>query len=308
MGCDLSSYPDSILDGAQRVNVQTGIAAALAGLSVGILALSLFSLAMELSTSRQTKSSMKHRRNYRSRLKTLLSLIVMPGFFRALWSGPLVSARLLQAGLEIEVRDFAALRWLSAWLGIGIAIFIFYQHGLELLGLFIGLIVVLAGIWGPSVWLKLRMERRRSEIDLALPDLLDRLSLGLNAGLSFETAFRRTARSFPGRFGGELRRVNREWQLGHTRSGALRALSDRNPADSLSAFITAVNQCDELGTSLSVSLRVQSKLLRSQRRRRAQEASRRLPILIAFPLVLFFLPALLIIYLVPPLLTLFFGG
>jgi tight adherence protein C len=155
--------------------------------------------------------------------------------------------------------------------------------------------------------LELRIERRRSEVNLVLPDLLDRLSLGLNAGLNFEGAFNRAATNFPGRFGGELRQVVREWSLGHTRSNALRALSERLPADSLASFVAAVNQADELGTSLSETLKIQSKLLRSQRRRRAQEASRRLPILIAFPLVLFFLPALLIIYLVPPLLTLFFG-
>jgi tight adherence protein C len=177
----------------------------------------------------------------------------------------------------------------------------------DLLGSFLAAIWVLLGLTGPRIWLELRIERRRSQVNLVLPDLLDRLSQGLNAGLSFESAFSRTANSFSDSFGVELRKVVREWQFGHTRSNALRSLVDRYPADSLAAFIAAVNQADELGTSLSETLRTQSKLLRSQRRRRAHEASRRLPILIAFPLVLFFLPALLIIYLVPPLLTLFFG-
>ena len=62
-----------------------------------------------------------------------------------------------------------------------------------------------------------------------------------------------------------------------------------------------------LGTSLANTLRVQTRLLRAKRRRRAEEASRRLPVLVVFPLVLFFLPALLIIYLAPPLLHLFLG-
>jgi tight adherence protein C len=178
---------------------------------------------------------------------------------------------------------------------------------LDLLGGFLALLGILVGYLGPGIWLKVRIERRRTEVDLALPDLLDRLSLGLNAGLSFESAFSRTATAFPGKFGAELRRVVTEWNLGHTRADALRGLAARRPADSLASFVSAVNQADELGNSLSETLKIQSKLLRSQRRRRAQEASRRLPILIAFPLVFFFLPALLIIYLVPPLLMLFFG-
>ncbi|HSB90228.1 MAG TPA: type II secretion system F family protein, partial [Anaerolineales bacterium] len=94
---------------------------------------------------------------------------------------------------------------------------------------------------------------------------------------------------------------------GHSRSAALLEMGERNPSDDLRAFAAAVRQADRLGTSLAKSLRIQSGLLRDRRRRRAQEAGRRLPVLIVFPLVFFFLPALLIVYLAPPLLHLFLG-
>jgi tight adherence protein C len=99
----------------------------------------------------------------------------------------------------------------------------------------------------------------------------------------------------------------RQLELGHPRNAALLHLAESVPSQDLHAFSAAVNQADRLGTSLAKTLRVQTMLLRARRRRRAQEASRRLPILIIFPLVFLFLPALLIIYLAPPLLHLFLG-
>jgi len=99
----------------------------------------------------------------------------------------------------------------------------------------------------------------------------------------------------------------RQLDRGHGRAEALDELSERIPSQDLRSFSAAVKQADRLGTSLAKTLRVQTDLLRARRKRRAQEASRRLPILIVFPLVFFFLPSLLIIYLAPPLLHLFLG-
>jgi tight adherence protein C len=145
------------------------------------------------------------------------------------------------------------------------------------------------------------------EVDLSLPDFMDRLALVLEAGLGFEVALRRTASGYPGLLGAELQRTIRQLDRGLSRSAALVELGERVPSLDLTAFVAAVRQADRLGTSLAKALRVQTGLLRARRRRRAQEASRRLPILIVFPLVFFFLPALLIIYLAPPLLHLFLG-
>jgi tight adherence protein C len=160
---------------------------------------------------------------------------------------------------------------------------------------------------GPDIWLRWVTEKREREVDLALPDFLDRMSLGLDAGLSFQIALQRTAANFPGVLGEELRRMVRQLERGYSRPRALEELDERTPSQELRAFAAAVKQSERLGTSLARSFRVQTELLRARRRRRAQEASRRLPILIVFPLVVFFLPSLLIIYLAPPLLHLFLG-
>ena len=220
-----------------------------------------------------------------------------------------VDARLVQhAGLGWPLERFAALRYVILCLLTLCAVLVGHFRHWDLMGSFIALLFVAAGIAGPGLWLRWQVEARRAEIDRALPDFIDRLVLGLEAGLGFEPVLRRTAANFSGLLGQELTVLIRQLDLGHPRSEVLRQLADRNPSARVGAFVAAVRQSDRLGTSLARVLRVQSGLLRSYRRRQAQEAGRRLPILIVFPLVFFLLPALLIVYLAPPLLHLILGS
>jgi tight adherence protein C len=237
----------------------------------------------------------------------VLAEIRPPRWLTARWGAEKVEVRLRHAGLPWTAPSYAALRWIlllcSAMLGVGLAAW----GGWDLIGISLGGLSLLCGWFGPEIWLRLEIERRQAEIDRQLPDFLDRMALGLDAGLAFQIALQRTGVNFPGALGRELRRMVRQLERGHSRGHVLQELNQRTPSQELRAFAAAVNQSERLGTSLSRAFRVQTELLRAQRRRRAQEASRRLPILIVFPLVVFFLPSLLIIYLAPPLLHLFFG-
>ena len=240
-------------------------------------------------------------------LQAALGMMALPAGLERRWGAEGVQQKLHYAGVRLEGHDFGAARWALLWLGLLLAVLIGVGRGWDLLGQFLSVLVLAAATLGPGIWLQWRIDRRRMEIDLALPDFLDRLALGLDAGLGFEVALRRTAHDFRGLLGDDLRLLVRQLDRGHARGEALQALVQSTPSDDLHAFVAAVQQSDRLGTSLARALRVQTALLRARRRRRAQEASRRLPILIIFPLVLFFLPALLIIYLAPPLLHLFLG-
>ena len=240
-------------------------------------------------------------------LRAALGMIALPAGLERRWGGERVEQNLHYAGVRLEGHDFGAARWALLWLGLLGAVLVGVGRGWDLLGQFLAVLVLVAALLGPGIWLQWRIDRRRMEIDFALPDFLDRLALGMDAGLGFEVALRRTAHDFRGQLGDDLRLLVRQLDRGHARSEALQSLVQSTPSDDLHAFVAAVQQSDRLGTSLARALRVQTALLRARRRRRAQEASRRLPILIIFPLVFFFLPALLIIYLAPPLLHLFLG-
>jgi tight adherence protein C len=230
----------------------------------------------------------------------------MPEDLRRRWSDA-VASRLAQASVGLQPADFAALRWLALWAGLALAPAVLAGRSGDLVGWFIAVVILSAAAAAPNLWISLRIERRQRDVDRSLPDFLDRVALALEAGLGFEVALRRSAERFPGRLGDELRRMVRQIDRGHSRAEAMEAMAGRNPSDDLVAFAAAVRQSERLGTSLARTLRIQSDLLRTRRKRRAQEAGRRLPVLIVFPLVFFFLPALLIVYLAPPLLHLFLG-
>ena len=270
-----------------------------------LIGLGAFALFTEPVRRRLLKAEVGRRRSLNEWTTSTLSAVRPPNWVVDRWATTGIRDQLKHAGLSWEARDFAAFRWLALWLGViaGVALAVIRQW--DLVGGFLGAVMVGAGWFGPTIWLGARVDRRQMEVDLSLPDFMDRLALVLEAGLGFEVALRRTASGYPGLLGAELQRTIRQLDRGLSRSAALFELGERVPSLDLTAFAAAVRQADRLGTSLAKALRVQTGLLRARRRRRAQEASRRLPILIVFPLVFFFLPALLIIYLAPPLLHLF---
>jgi Flp pilus assembly protein TadB len=276
----------------------------LASLSGAVLGIAL----VEFLTWMQSAAASRSRSRLGwDRLTAILRLVPVPELIQHRWGNPQTEQRLKHAGLDWQAKDFASLRWLVLWIGMVGGCLIAIGRHWDLMGQFLAALAVASSVLWPGVFLRRRIERRQQESDISLPDFLDRLALGLEAGLGFEIALRRTAADFSGLLGNELRRLVRKLDRGHVRRDALDALTEHIYSHDLRAFTAAVKQADRLGTSLAKTLRVQTNLLRTQRKRRAHEASRRLPILIVFPLVFFFLPSLLIIYLAPPLLHLFLG-
>lgn len=235
-------------------------------------------------------------------LRSLLAFTSAPIWFRNL--GRVPGPTLIHAGVPLNEDEFGALRWLSSLCGGVGALVIGIARNWDLLGDFLSGSTLCAAYLTPLLWVRWRKEQRATQLDLLLPNLMDRLRFGLEAGLGFETALRRASATFPGVLGEEMRRVLRQLDLGYPRSLAMLELADRNPSLTLRRFVSSINQADRLGSSLTKILQVESARLRADRHRRAEEASRRLPILIVFPLVFFFLPALLVVYLAPPLLHL----
>lgn len=278
--------------------------ALLAGIAVAIGAYTLLRAAA-LPGTRSTKETSKAL--WPIRFARILAMVPVPVSVQRMWEGQSSASRIRHAGLIWDEHQYIAFRWLSLWLLGLCGLLTANGRDWDLLGLFLLSVLTIGGLSYPEIWLRRRIEARKFEIDLALPDFLDRLALGLEAGLGFEIALRRTARNFPGLLGEELRYLVRQLDRGHTRRDLLERMLERVPSTDLGAFVAAVKQTDRLGTSLARTLQVQKALMRARRKRRAEEASRRLPVLIVFPLVFFFLPALLIIYLAPPLLHLFLG-
>lgn len=155
------------------------------------------------------------------------------------------------------------------------------------------------GYSAPDFFVGMISGKRRTQIHDSLPDLLDLLTVSVEAGLGFEQALQQAAAKMAGPVSQEIRRMLQELRLGKKRSDALRSMSDRIMISDFSSFCTAMIQADQLGVSISDVLRVQSDSMRQKRRQRSEEAAMKAPLKMLFPLVFFIFPALFIILLGP---------
>jgi tight adherence protein C len=149
-----------------------------------------------------------------------------------------------------------------------------------------------------NMWLRLRAQARGRKITDALPDTLDLMVTCLEAGLGLNATIARIGEersSLNDPLGREFSQVSVELRSGRSREEALRALGNRNGVDDLKALSALIVQSDRLGASMAKTLRAHADLVRTKRRQRAEEAARKLPIKMLFPLALFILPALFIV-------------
>jgi tight adherence protein C len=174
----------------------------------------------------------------------------------------------------------------------------------------IGIVLVVTGVgyYLPLILVRARTASRQQEITLTLPDALDLLVIcveagqGLNAALlkvGRESAFKAKALSE------ELTTLNNEMRAGVTRIEALRNLALRTGVTDVRALTAVMIQSDKLGSSIADALRIHAESLRIRRRQRAEEAARKAPVKLVFPLVLCIFPELLVVVLAPGMLQLF---
>src|SRR5918912_1358207 len=124
----------------------------------------------------------------------------------------------------------------------------------------------LAGFFLPELWLRDRTKRRQKAMCQVLPDMVDLISVSVEAGMAFDTALMRICQKARNPLTQEFEKYLLEMQLGKPRREALRQIQVRNGVDDLNAFIGAVIQADQLGVSMAKTLRVQSEQLRVRRR------------------------------------------
>lgn len=204
-------------------------------------------------------------------------------------------------------REFYGMRILSMILGIWLA-FIVFQRGTDLLYLIAAGIIAYVGIFGPMVWLKRKVRRRQDLIRKGLPDALDMLSVTAEAGLGFDQSLQRVSEYWKTPVGVEFGRVVAEMEMGSSRQEALRNLAARLDVPELSSFVAVIIQSDQLGMSIADALHAQAEQMRIERRFRAQEAARKVPLKMLFPMMLLIFPAMLAVVCGPsvPILSEFF--
>jgi tight adherence protein C len=159
-----------------------------------------------------------------------------------------------------------------------------------------------AGYFAPLYYLRRRATKRQKEISRQLSDVLDLLVVCVEAGLGLFEAIKivgdETER-YGQAIGTELALVSVEVAAGSSLGQALRNLAERTAVDDIKPLAATLIQSEQLGSQIGPALRSSSDSLRTKRRFRAEEAAQKSTIKILFPLVLFILPAMLIVLLAP---------
>lgn len=152
----------------------------------------------------------------------------------------------------------------------------------------------LLGVVAPSYYLDKKMDKRKTEIINAFPDVLDLMVACSEAGLGLNAAIQRVARETQMMYpilSAELELVNSEIRSGIDRVDALRGLSDRTGIEEISGFVSMISQSVKFGTSIAETLRIYSEEFRDKRMQRAEEKAAKVSTYLIFPLVLCIFPS-----------------
>jgi tight adherence protein C len=157
----------------------------------------------------------------------------------------------------------------------------------------------------PDIYLRNKANNRQEEIRRSLPNVLDMLTIVVEAGLSFDIALSRVASGIKGPMSEELNKMLKEMNIGLSRREALRNLVKRTNVQDLDSFITAMVQAEILGVPIGKILRIQASEMRTRRSYRAEEEGIKAPIKLTFPLIFCLLPSLMVVILGPGLITIY---
>ena len=155
----------------------------------------------------------------------------------------------------------------------------------------------------PDYWVLSERDKRQAAMQADVADIMDQLTICVEAGLGFDAALARVASTTEGPLTDELRHTLSDIRTGVPRTQALRALSDRAQVVEIRQLVTALLQAQKHGVPIAETLRIQSAEMRLKRTQRTEEKAAKLTIKMLFPIIVCFMPVFMIITVVPSLLT-----
>ncbi len=160
-----------------------------------------------------------------------------------------LARELSQADLRITAGEFMVLTGVLASVGalLGFA--------LPIAGhLVLALVLFLAGLYGPRIYVTRRRLARQSAFNKQLPDMITLMSGALSAGANLPQALWVVAREGSDPIGPEFRLVIREINFGRPPEVALTNLAQRMDSEDLEKMVTALNIQSEAGGRLGEML------------------------------------------------------
>jgi len=218
---------------------------------------------------------------------------------------------LRQAGFTLKPKEYSAIKIFIIWgnallyfvLGLVLNVSYLYLFLLPLFGAYLAFTVMRFN-------LMLRITKRKDAMERQLPDVLDMLSVNVEAGLGFEQALLHIIEHFEGPLIDEFNITYREMSMGRSRRDALILLGERCDIDDLKSFTGSIIQANKLGISLKNVLHTQAASIRENRRSKIEEKAHKMSIKILLPMVIFIFPVIFIILMGPAVVSIaeMFGG
>ena len=164
------------------------------------------------------------------------------------------------------------------------------------------IIALVVGFYIPGVGLKNLIQRRQSSIKKAWSDALDLLLICVESGMALEPSLVRVAKEIGSQsvpLAEELSLTVAELSYLQDRRKALDNLGRRTGLETVRAVVTSLIQSERYGTPLGTALRVLAQENRDSRMAEAEKKAAALPPKLTVPMILFFLPVIVVVILGP---------
>jgi tight adherence protein C len=206
-----------------------------------------------------------------------------------------IPSRLSRAGLadRIPVAALLAAKAGCTLLGAGLAV-IAAPAAPGGLALLVAVALPASGFVAPDALLEREARRRRVRLVLALPDALDLLAVGAEAGRGPGAVLGEIAGGTTGPLARELAVAAVEIECGASQLEALEGLRERIPGGEVASLAAALDRSSRYGSPLADQLRAQATALRRDHRRRIEEQASRAAPKIQLVVALVLVPSVLL--------------
>lgn len=162
------------------------------------------------------------------------------------------------------------------------------------LSLLLAIALPAAGIFVPDALREHRLRLRRHRIAAALPDAIDLLAVGAEAGRGVAAGFADLARAGRGPLADELAIADAELACGQPLTEVLGSLRERVPGSEVARLCAAIERSRRYGSPLADQLRRQASALRRDQRRTVEERAARAAPKIQLVVALVLVPSVLL--------------
>ena len=220
-----------------------------------------------------------------------------------------LSQKMMQAGLR-GPRPVSMFYFARAAMPIGLALGAFVylsMFGAKLhlsvqMKMCIVMAAAVAGYYAPNIYLTNVASKRRDAIMRAFPDTLDMMLICVESGMSIELALQRVGHEIAAtsiELAEELALTCAELSYLPERRMAYENLARRTNHPGVKSVAMALTQAERYGTPVGSALRVMAKENREMRLSAAEKKGAALPAKLTVPMIVFFLPVLLMVIMGP---------